>query len=39
MNFKKKQKDDIAFSSAHRVRKDFDEDYEINSKITDAFVK
>ncbi|GMP64709.1 hypothetical protein CsSME_00025850 [Camellia sinensis var. sinensis] len=34
-----KQKDDIAFSSTHTVGKDYDEDCEINSKITDAFVK
>ena len=38
-NFKKKQKDVIAFSSAHRVGKDSDEDCEIDSKITAAFVK
>ena len=37
-NFKKKQKD-IAFSSAHKVREDSDEDCEIDSKITAAFVK
>ena len=36
--FKKKQKD-IAFSSAHRAGEDSDEDCEIDSKITDAFVK
>ena len=35
-NFKKKQKE-IAFSSAHRVGEDSDEDCEIDSKITDAF--
>lgn len=38
-NFKKKQKDTIAYSSAHRVREDFDEDCEIDSKITASFVK
>ncbi|KAF5933585.1 hypothetical protein HYC85_029756 [Camellia sinensis] len=38
-NFKKKQKDAIAFSSAHRVGEDSDEDCEIDSKITAAFVK
>ena len=38
-NFKKKQKDTITFSSAHRVGEDSDEDYEIDSKITAAFVK
>ena len=37
-NFKKKQKD-IAFSSAHKVREDSDEDCEIDSKITAVFVK
>ena len=37
-NFKKKQKD-IAFSSAHRVGEDSDEDCEIDSKITATFVK
>ncbi|GMP54403.1 hypothetical protein CsSME_00019594 [Camellia sinensis var. sinensis] len=37
-NFKKKQKD-VAFSSAHRAGEDSDEDCEIDSKITDAFVK
>ena len=37
-NFKKKQKD-IAFSSVHRVGEDSDEDCEIDSKITIAFVK
>ena len=38
-NFKKKQKDAITFSSAHRVGKDSNEDCEIDSKITAAFVK
>ncbi|GMP58453.1 hypothetical protein CsSME_00022110 [Camellia sinensis var. sinensis] len=37
-NFKTKQKD-IAFSSTHKVREDFDEDCDIDSKITAAFVK
>ncbi|GMP90130.1 hypothetical protein CsSME_00041397 [Camellia sinensis var. sinensis] len=37
-NFKKKQKD-VAFSSAHRAIEDSDEDCEIDSTITDAFVK
>ena len=37
-NFKKKQKD-IAFSSTRRVGEDSDEDYEIDFKITDAFLK
>ncbi|GMP23151.1 hypothetical protein CsSME_00000857 [Camellia sinensis var. sinensis] len=37
-NFKKKQKD-IAFSSAHKVREDSDEDCDIDSKIIAAFVK
>ena len=37
-NFKKKQKD-IAFNIAHRVGEDSDEDCEIDSKITAAFVK
>ena len=37
-NFKKKQKD-IALSSAHKVREDSDEDCDIDSKITAAFVK
>ena len=37
-NFKKKQKD-IAFSSAHKVREDSDEDCDIDSKIMAVFVK
>ena len=35
---KKKQKDDIAFSSAHRVGKVSDENFEVDSQITDVFV-
>ena len=38
-NINKKQKDAISLSNAHKVGVDSDEDYEIDSKITAAFVK